>query len=297
MVPPVAGKSAWGIELSDAVLKSECPDLLKKKVSSFAAERAGCCKADWSEPSSDSIQSAFNGNLFPPMLNARNNTQVVRHATQPGIGHCATSGVDERQLSSLPSQVVEAGVLTNLPYANNTFDLVFSADVLEHIHEDEAEAVVGELVRVSRRHLFLSISLKPHTKVHCVKLLMVRRAFCPSEGAIVDVVCMLAHVSICNFRLRLGTYQAAAVGPTCNQIHQIPSQTSDARQVSAEDAKEANRHTMLRSRKWWDAKFAAHGAEVNHEMLWAMQYKNHRCHPSHFRHRKYARIVTALQWA
>lgn len=56
-------------------------------------------------------------------------------------------------------------MLTNLPYANNTFDLVFSADVLEHIHEDEADAVVAELVRVSRRHLFLSISLKPHTKV------------------------------------------------------------------------------------------------------------------------------------
>ena len=42
---------------------------------------------------------------------------------------------------------------------------MFSADVLEHVHEDEAERVVAELVRVSRRHLFLSISLKPHTKV------------------------------------------------------------------------------------------------------------------------------------
>jgi len=28
-------------------------------------------------------------------------------------------------------------VLTNLPYASNAFDLVFSSDVLEHIHEDE----------------------------------------------------------------------------------------------------------------------------------------------------------------
>ena len=45
-----------------------------------------------------------------------------------------------------------------------SFDLVFSADVLEHVHEDEAEQVIAELVRVSRRHLFLSISLKPHTK-------------------------------------------------------------------------------------------------------------------------------------
>lgn len=47
-------------------------------------------------------------------------------------------------------------------------------------------------------------------------------------------------------------------------------------QVSADNPKEANRHTMLRSRKWWEEKFAAHGADVNHEMLWAMQYKNHR---------------------
>ena len=37
--------------------------------------------------------------------------------------------------------------------------------MLEHVHEDEAERVVAELVRASRRHLFLSISLKPHTKV------------------------------------------------------------------------------------------------------------------------------------
>lgn len=29
----------------------------------------------------------------------------------------------------------------------------------------QADKVVSELVRVSRRHLFLSISLKPHTKV------------------------------------------------------------------------------------------------------------------------------------
>ena len=33
---------------------------------------------------------------------------------------------------------------------------------------------------------------------------------------------------------------------------------------------------MLRSRKWWEDKFVAHGADVNQEMLWAMQYKNHR---------------------
>lgn len=59
---------------------------------------------------------------------------------------------------------VEPGILTNLPYEDNSFDLVFSADVLEHIHPEEADQVISELVRVSRRHLFLSISLKGHTK-------------------------------------------------------------------------------------------------------------------------------------
>lgn len=71
------GKSAWGIELSQAVLESECPDLLEKGI-------------------------------------------------------------------------VEAGILTNLPYKDNQFDLVFSADVLEHIMPEEAEKVISELVRVSR---------------------------------------------------------------------------------------------------------------------------------------------------
>lgn len=129
------GKSAWGIELSDAVLKQECPDLLE----------AG---------------------------------------------------------------IVESGVLTNLPYADNSFDMVVSADVLEHIHPDEAEQVISELVRVSRRHLFLSISLKGHTK------------------------------------------------------------------VSAGDNAEANRHTMLRPRSWWERRFQAHGARVNTELMWAMQQRD-----------------------
>ena len=85
------GKNAYGIELSKAVLESECPDMLQKGF-------------------------------------------------------------------------VEPGILTNLPFEDNSFDLVFSADVLEHIHPEEADRVVSELVRVSRRHLFLSISLKGHTK-------------------------------------------------------------------------------------------------------------------------------------
>lgn len=130
------GKNSYGIELSQAVLQAECPDLLSKGY------------------------------------------------TEPGI-------------------------LSNLPFEDNSFDLVQSSDVLEHIHPEEADMIVSELVRVSRRHIFLSISLKGHTK------------------------------------------------------------------ASAENDNEAGRHTMLRSREWWEAKFREHGAVVNKDMLWAMQEKDH----------------------
>lgn len=59
---------------------------------------------------------------------------------------------------------VEVGVLTSLPYEDRSFDLVFSSDVLEHLLPEEADRVVSELTRVARRDIFLSISLKPHTK-------------------------------------------------------------------------------------------------------------------------------------
>mmetsp|Transcript_27472 Transcript_27472/g.60030 ORF Transcript_27472/g.60030 Transcript_27472/m.60030 type:complete len:326 (-) Transcript_27472:548-1525(-) len=129
------GKSAWGIELSRAVLEKECPDMLAK-------------------------------------------------------GY------------------VEPGILTNLPYEDSSFDVVFSADVLEHIHPEEVDNVVKELIRVSRRNIFMSISLKGHTK------------------------------------------------------------------LTGDDNAEAHRHTMLRPRTWWDAKFTEHGAVLNKEMHWAMQEKD-----------------------
>jgi 2-polyprenyl-3-methyl-5-hydroxy-6-metoxy-1,4-benzoquinol methylase len=57
--------------------------------------------------------------------------------------------------------IVQIGSLGQLPYRDNSFDLVFSSDVLEHIPENEIPQVVSELVRVAGRDLFLSISLRP----------------------------------------------------------------------------------------------------------------------------------------
>jgi len=101
-------------------------------------------------------------------------------------------------------------VLTNLPYANNTFDLVFSADVLEHIHEDEAEAVVAELVRVSRRHLVLFISLRPHTRVRTRK-----NNSTPRRSRAVG--CMLCPTSFLFISLKPHTKVSSGVGPAASK--------------------------------------------------------------------------------
>jgi len=51
--------------------------------------------------------------------------------------------------------------LHELPFPDRTFDVVFSTEVLEHVPPALANASVRELVRVSRRHVFTTISLRP----------------------------------------------------------------------------------------------------------------------------------------
>ena len=88
-------------------------------------------------------------------------TRLMRQYGKNAYGIELSRAALEKECPDLLSKnYVEAGILTNLPYEDNSFDLVMSSDVLEHIDPAEADAVVKELVRVSRRHLFLSISLK-----------------------------------------------------------------------------------------------------------------------------------------
>lgn len=136
-------------------------------------------------------------------------TRLMREHGKNAFGIELSRAVLEKECPDLLAKgYVEPGILTNLPYEDNAFDLVFSADVLEHIHPEEVDGVIKELIRVTRRHVFMSISLKGHTKL--------------AEG----------------------------------------------------NDQEAHRHTMLRPRHWWDAKFTELGAVPNKEMMWAMQERD-----------------------
>jgi SAM-dependent methyltransferase len=54
----------------------------------------------------------------------------------------------------------------DLPFHNNSFDIITSFDCMEHIAEEEIEQVMDELHRVTNKHVFLQIDLADHgTKI------------------------------------------------------------------------------------------------------------------------------------
>lgn len=48
--------------------------------------------------------------------------------------------------------------VTNLPFADKSFDAILSTDVLEHLDEAEVQTAVIEMARVTRKWMFLKVS-------------------------------------------------------------------------------------------------------------------------------------------
>lgn len=136
------GKAAWGVELSKAVLERDAPDLLK---AGFVEQGT---LADL--PFQGGV---WVGGCLGRLL--KGCCPVCREAVQREWGRRPLRCAALDQCMCLTS-------LTFLPPspADSQFDLVFSADVLEHIRPEEADAVIAELVRVAKRHIVMSISLK-----------------------------------------------------------------------------------------------------------------------------------------
>lgn len=55
-------------------------------------------------------------------------------------------------------------------FADQSFDMIYSTEVLEHIPEPEVLEVIGHICRVAGRYVFVTISLRPssnNNRYHC----------------------------------------------------------------------------------------------------------------------------------
>ena len=51
-----------------------------------------------------------------------------------------------------------------LPFADNSFDMVFSSELLEHLEEDVLNKTISEIQRVTRKYIFISVPNKENLK-------------------------------------------------------------------------------------------------------------------------------------
>ena len=57
--------------------------------------------------------------------------------------------------------IVQKARIQQLPFPIDTFDLVYCTDVLEHIPECDIDEAIKELVRVSKKYIFVTLSTTP----------------------------------------------------------------------------------------------------------------------------------------
>lgn len=71
------------------------------------------------------------------------------------------------QLPAVPDSRIScvAGDVRNLPFPDDSFDLVVCTEVLEHIPPNDLEQASKELARVTRRHLLIGVPYKQDTRV------------------------------------------------------------------------------------------------------------------------------------
>ncbi|HVT88799.1 MAG TPA: class I SAM-dependent methyltransferase [Tepidisphaeraceae bacterium] len=112
--------------------------------------------------------------------------------------------------------------LTKLPFADDTFDLVFSSEVMEHLAPSDVPTAIKEMVRVCRKTLFLTISLRPSSENNKFHLTLRPRAWW--NARFLDAGVFVRDDLISLFQQRLPNASNSEVlkrGPTKAILHEI----------------------------------------------------------------------------
>jgi ubiquinone/menaquinone biosynthesis C-methylase UbiE len=102
------------------------------------------------------VENIFDGGCGEGfILNTLNKTRTIRS--------CSAIDIDPKEVrdaaKNLPFCNVKQGSLYEIPFADNSFDLVICSEVLEHL--DYPDKGLNELKRVSRKYAILSVPREP----------------------------------------------------------------------------------------------------------------------------------------
>lgn len=114
------------------------------------------------------------------------------------------------------------GSLTELPFDDNSFDLVFSSEVLEHLTEEDVSQAAKEMVRVAKSNLFMTIALRPSQHNNAYHVTIKPRAWWEDLFCAQGCVVMKDIVNKCQARMpQATTRQIIEAGPAIKFIHEL----------------------------------------------------------------------------
>ncbi|NIU85631.1 MAG: methyltransferase domain-containing protein [Candidatus Thorarchaeota archaeon] len=76
-----------------------------------------------------------------------------------------------------PDAELHLGSILDIPYPNQSFDVSYAKSVLEHVHPDEAEKAVSELVRVARHMVILVFHRAPKKTIKTTNTQIVKKYY------------------------------------------------------------------------------------------------------------------------
>ena len=173
------------------------------------------------------VDNLINNYQFKTVLDAGcGSADVVRYFLSKGFdakGIELSQNVLKTHASDLlKNKKVLQGSLSNLPHGDNTFDVIFSSEVLEHITQDDIPSVINEFYRVSKKYVFLTISLRPSSNFNKYHITLKDRNWWENEflkaGFIKDyqLVKKLQEV-----KQGASNKEVLEIGPTKSHIHEM----------------------------------------------------------------------------
>lgn len=139
-------------------LKVWTPPVIAGCEALWKQERVVDNSASWlSDRKVDALIPVRNKNVLDVGCGVGYYYDLLSRKTEEYIGIDVTDNMIKRARELHPSGDFRVGSILNLPFLDDSFDLVFCWDVLIHFPGEMTEELVGNLCRVSRNHVIFNI--------------------------------------------------------------------------------------------------------------------------------------------